>query len=312
MPASRETQLTELPLFRFLVLELVCVLLMVLDYHTHIGRPIRQALSALTYPLVQAVRLPQQLWDTAELALSRQARLLKDNTELKRQLSNARMNLLQLEVLQQENRRLRQLMRMREQLPLHTTAAFVININNGSQRHRAVIDRGQNDGVYVGQTVLDLHGLAGQVETVELASAHVILITDPQHALPVEVLRTGLRGIAYGQGTGQLLLPEIAKSADVQPGDVLITSGFGGVFPRGLKVAQVTTVNPSQNSAFQQASAQPYANLDQLKEVLLVWPKAAGETPENPQDLQDPSKTGGESPPASTSTARNPAMGDPP
>jgi len=82
MPASRETQLTELPLFRFLVLELVCVLLMVLDYHTRIGQPVRQALSALTYPLVQAVRLPQQLWETADLALSRQASLLKDNTEL--------------------------------------------------------------------------------------------------------------------------------------------------------------------------------------------------------------------------------------
>jgi len=282
MPASRETQLTELPLFRFLVLELVCVLLMVLDYHTRIGQPVRQALSALTYPLVQAVRLPQQLWETADLALSRQASLLKDNTELKRQLSNARMNLLQLDVLQQENQRLRQLMRMREQLPLRTTAAFVININNGNRQHRAVIDRGQRDGVYVGQTVLDLHGLAGQVENTELASAHIILITDPQHALPVEILRTGLRGIARGQGHGELILPEIAKSADVRPGDVLITSGFGGVFPRGLKVAQITAVSPSQNNALRQARAKPYADLEQLKEVLLVWPEAANRPlPEN-------------------------------
>lgn len=284
MPASRETQLTELPLFRFLLLELVCVLLMVLDYHTRIGQPIRHALSALTQPLVQVVRLPQELWHTAELALSRQASLLQENTELKRQLSNARMNLLQLDVLQQENQRLRQLMRMREQLPLRTTAAFVININSGNRQQQVVIDQGQRDGVYPGQAVLDLHGLAGQVETTGLTSAHVILITDPKHALPVEVLRTGLRTIAYGQGTNALLLPEVAKSADLQPGDVLITSGFGGIFPRGLKVAQITTVNPSRNAAFQQANARPYANLDHLKEVLLVWPQSQSASTDTGQE----------------------------
>ncbi len=287
MSATRETHLTELPLFRFLLLELACILLMVLDYHTHIGRPIRQTLSALTYPLVQVVRLPQQLWANAELAFTRQERLLKDNTELKRQLSNARMNLLQLEVLQQENQRLRRLMHMREQLPLRTTAAFVININTGTQRHRAMIDRGQRDGVFPGQAVLDLHGLAGQVDTTELASAHVILITDPGHALPVEVLRSGQRSIAYGQGKHRLILPEIAKSADIHPGDILITSGFGGVFPRGLKVARVTAVTPSRNGAFQQASAQPFANLEHLKEVLLVWPQMPEKSTKAAQDRTD-------------------------
>jgi rod shape-determining protein MreC len=304
MPASRETQLTELPLFRFLVLELVCVLLMVLDYHTHIGRPIRQALSALTYPLVQTVRLPQELWHSGKLALSRQASLLKENTELKRQLSDVRRNLLQLDVLQQENQRLRQLMAMRQQLPLRTTAAFIININNGSRQHRAVIDRGLRDGVYVGQTVLDLHGLAGQVETTELASAHVILITDPRHALPVEVLRTGMRGIAYGSASPtELLLPEIAKSADVQTGDVLITSGFGGIFPRGLKVAEITQVTPSANSAFQQAKARPYANLDHLKEVLLVWPDSQPEA----QPVSMPRQSREPAPAAATQNHRRPA-----
>ncbi len=274
MPASRETQLTELPLFRFLVLELVCVALMVLDYHSRLGQPIRQALSAATYPLMQIVHLPQELWSSAQLALSRQARLVQENAELKRELSNARMNLLQLEVLQQENRRLRTLLGMREQLPLHTTAAFVININSGHNKHRAVIDRGANDGVYPGQAILDLHGLVGQVDTAELTTAHVILITDPTHALPVEILRTGWRGIAYGSDQhNALVLPEIAKSADIRPGDVLITSGFGGVFPRGLKVAEITSVTPSGTSAFQKASARPYADLAHLKEVLLVWPQ---------------------------------------
>lgn len=269
---KNESSLSQNNVLRFLLLEIICIVLMILDQSAKIATPIRVALSTLTYPLVKIVEWPQNAYEFLTSTASNQFNLLNENVNLKKQLSQAQIDLLQLEVISQQNRELRQLLGAKKQLPLKTTVAFLVNINTGDNHHHFIINQGYNQGIQIGQTVLDLNGVAGQVYSVDLETAHVILITNIDHAIPVEFLRTGIRTFVYGTGQlTQLSLPEIPQSADVKIGDILITSGYGGVFPRGLKVATISKVMDSQDRSYLKAEALPSANLTHLKQVLLVW-----------------------------------------
>lgn len=272
MWSPNDSSFTQNNVLRFLLLEIICIVLMVMDHSAKIATPIRTAISTITYPLVKIVELPQSAYNFVSSSVSNQQQLLDENINLKQQLSQAQIDLLQLEVVSQQNVELRQLLQAKQQLPLKTTAAFLININTGNNDHHFIINQGYNQGVTVGQTVLDLSGIAGQVYSVDLESSHVILITNQNHALPVEFLRTGIRTYAYGTGDlNTLSLPEIPQSANVEINDILITSGYGGVFPRGLKVGSVTVLQDSTDRSFKLAEAKPSANLNLLKQVLLVW-----------------------------------------
>ena len=243
-----------------------------MDYSAKIATPIRSAISTLTYPLVKVIELPQNAYEFLTSTASNRFELLSENVKLKQQLSQAQIDLLRLEVVSQQNKELRQLLKAKQQLPLETTVAFLININTGENDHHFIINQGANQGVFIGQTVLDLNGVAGQVYKVDIETAHVILLTNKNHAVPVEFLRTGIRSYIYGKGDlNTLSLPAIPQSADVKMGDILITSGFGGVFPRGLKVATINNVIDSEDRSFRQAEAEPSADLNLLKQVLLVW-----------------------------------------
>ncbi len=269
-----ETSLSQKPFIQFILLELVCIGFMLADRQTQMMQPVRSALSALTLPLIKTIEWPQKLWEISELALSRQAALVQENTALKQALIDARMQVQQNTLLSEENTRLRRLLKAGEQLPLDTSVAFVSNINLSENKQQVMINQGTQHGVYNGQAVLSLDGVIGQVEHHGLLYSHVILISDRNHAIPVENVRTGLRSIAYGRGdpTG-IDLPELPASADVKIGDVLITSGFGHRFPRGLRVASIVDLQPSADQSFLHARAQIFAGMSQLTEVFLVWPE---------------------------------------
>ncbi len=256
----------------FLFLEIICVVLMIADHSAHITAPVRASISALTYPLVKVVELPQLAYQFINTTVSDQAALLNENIVLKQKLSQAQIDLLQMEVVSQQNTELRKLLHTKQLLPLKTTAAFIVNVNTGKNNHYVIINQGFNQGITVGQTVLDLNGVVGQVDNVTLENSHVILITNKNHAIPVEFLRTGIRTFIYGTGElDNLSLPEIPQSADIKLGDVLITSGYGGVFPPGLKVATIQKILDSPDKSFQRATALPSANLKLMKQLLLVW-----------------------------------------
>jgi len=269
---KNESSLAQNNVLQFLLLEIICVILMVMDHSAKIATPIRSAISTLTYPLVKIIELPQNAYEFMSSNASNHFDLLNENVSLKQKLSQAQIDLLRQEVISQQNKELRQLLNAKQQLPLNTSVAFLINMNTGNNNHHFIINQGANQGVFVGQTVLDLNGLAGQVYKVDIETSHVILITDKSHAVPVEFLRTGIRTFSYGTGNlNTLELPAIPQSADVMVGDTLITSGFGGVFPRGLKVASISKIIDSPDRSFRQAEAIPSANLNLLKQVLLVW-----------------------------------------
>ena len=261
---------------------------MVMDQSANIATPIRATISALTYPLIKIIELPQNAYKFLQSTVSNQFDLLNENVNLKQKLSKARIDLLQLEVISQQNSELRQLLNAKQQLPLKTTAAFLININTGENEHHFIINQGYNQGVFIGQTVLDLNGVAGQVFSVDLETAHVILVTNENHAVPVEFLRTGIRTYLYGTGSlDNLILPAIPQSANVNVDDILITSGFGGVFPRGLKVATISKIIDSEDRSFRKAQAHPSANLKLLKQVLLVWSDYQADSSHNPKEKQE-------------------------
>ncbi|MFC3193047.1 rod shape-determining protein MreC [Marinicella sediminis] len=264
-------KVTQSPLFKFLVLEFICLTLMIADKNHQLAQPVRNTLSLAVIPLIKIIEWPQELFDITQVALSRQASLIEENTRLKEQLLDARFKVQQNVTLAAENERLRAMLNASGNSPLATSVAFVSNINQHQKRQHIIIDQGSSSKVFTGQAVLNLEGVIGQVDVVSQTFSHVILITDTEHALPVEILRTGLRTIAYGDGQ-KLSLTEIPTSADIQPGDVVVTSGFGNRFPRGLQVATIESTAVSPDRTFQTAVAAPLARIDRLSEVFLVWP----------------------------------------
>jgi rod shape-determining protein MreC len=149
--------------------------------------------------------------------------------------------------------------------------ARVIDVDLGSYRHRMLINVGSHDGVKPGQVVIDAHGVMGQVVEVMPRTSLVMLVTDPDHAIPVVVERTGLRTVAYGTRDGDLLsLPNISMAADVHPGDKLLSSGLGGRFPPGFPVGEIRSVEPAASGMFLEGRARPSADLDRSDNVLLL------------------------------------------
>jgi rod shape-determining protein MreC len=135
-----------------------------------------------------------------------------------------------------------------------------------------VINKGSRDGVSVGQPIVDAEGVMGQVVHVAPFTSTAMLITDPSHAIPVADNRNGLRAIAMGTGSfNRLDIPNLPRNADIQQGDLLVTSGLGGRFPAGYPVATVERVERNPGQSFAEVSARPIAHLEQSREVLLVW-----------------------------------------
>ncbi len=270
-------KITQSPLFKFLILEFICMLLMISDKNNQLAQPIRNTLSLAAIPLIKLIEWPQELYQIAETAVARQANLIKENSLLKEQLLEAELKIQQNASLVAENDRLRTMLAATQTSPLTTSVAFVSNISQTQKAQHVVIDQGSSQGLFVGQAVLNLEGVIGQIDVLGQNYAHVILVTDPTHAIPIENLRTGMRTIAYGNGN-DITLTEIPTSADIQVGDVLVTSGFGSRFPRGLKLAEITSLAVSPDRTFNTALAQPYAQLERLTEVFLIWPSTAAQS----------------------------------
>lgn len=225
--------------------------------------------SLLVQPLRQLAGLPAQLGKTMRSDAALRAQLASDNQMLRNALLVSAARLAKLETAAAENIRLRAMLGVVEQGELDVQLAPILDIDLDPTRQRLILDAGSRQGVRLGQTVIDAGGLLGQVIEVQPGTSTVLLLTDPNHAVPVEIARNGVRLVAYGQGD-HIALGNIPRSADIEVGDVVQTSGLGGRFPPGFKVGTVSKLRPDDSRAFMMGDLQPAAALDRGREVLLL------------------------------------------
>ncbi len=232
----------------------------------------RSILSTLTYPLQRLVSLPIDIIDDAYDVVVTYKEIKQENSRLKRNQMLDSVKLLRFESLENENNRLRTLLESSFKLGEQVLAAELLSVNLATYEHVVVINKGMRFGVHIKQAVLDSNGIVGQVFRSLSLSSEVMLITDPNHAIPVQINRNGLRTIAVGSGRlDRLNLPFLPNNADILPGDLLVTSGLGGTFPAGYPVAFIDNFTVQPDKPFAEIYATPKAKLDRIREVLVVW-----------------------------------------
>jgi len=247
------------------------IAMMTVDHRYHALDGARDVLATAIYPVHYLARLPSDLQNWLSENLAGRAALLQENTRLREKQVFLNVQLQKLTTLEAENRRLRSLLESAVNTPERVLIAELLTVDFDPYRHHILLNRGRQHGVYVGQPALDQQGVIGQIIRADPFTATAILITDPNHALPIQINRTGARTLALGTGHFQELeLPHIPNNEDVKVGDVLVTSGMGGRFPRGYPVGTVTKVEFDPGSPFAHIVAKPVAQLDRIREVLLL------------------------------------------
>ncbi len=245
---------------------------MAVDHRQHHLETVRSYLSVLTYPLQYVASLPVGASHWMSERMATRERLQRENARFREENLLLQARLQKLTALEAENMRLRDLVESSFKIGDRALIAELIAVDMDPYKHQVLINKGSRSGAFVGQAVLDANAVMGQVTHITPLTSTVLMITDASHALPVQISRNGLRTIAVGTGRiHQLELPHLPNNADIQEGDLLVTSGLGGHFPPGYPVAVVTSVTQDPGQPFLTAIATPSAHLERSREVLLVW-----------------------------------------
>jgi rod shape-determining protein MreC len=256
----------------FVTLALLSVALMYFDQRSPLIDRARGWITTIAFPIQRGVDLPFRAWHWLGESFADRSRLRAENLELTGRLRLANLQLQRFAVLEEENRRLRDMRENSAGITERVLVASILNVDLDPFRHRVLLDKGAADGVFRGQAILDAEGIFGQVSRVNAHTSEAILISDAEHAIPVQSNRSGVRTIAVGTGDpAKLSLPFVTTEADLKVGDLLLSTGMGGVFPRGYPVAQITRVERAATATFALVEARPTANLDRDREVLLAW-----------------------------------------
>jgi len=260
---------------------------MALDHRWHHLETIRSALSTVVYPLQYVVDLPASIGNWATDSLDSRTSLVGENGRLKQQNLMLRARLQKFEALEAENSRLRDLLQSSARVGVRVQIGELLAVDMDPFKRLITLNRGSNDGVAYGQPLLDADGIMGQVVHVSPLTSTAMLITDPSHAIPVQVNRNGLRAIALGNGSpDHLEVPNLPNNADVREGDLLVSSGLGGRFPPGYPVARISVVRKDPSRPFAEVVAAPTAQLERSREVLLVWQE--GEKQQDGREEEQP------------------------
>lgn len=231
---------------------------------------VRQALATLLYPVQMVAVMPRDAARQIGDYFAATAALEKENAALKRkQVENA--NILQQSAqIRSENAHLRQLVDARAQLPVKSILGEILYDAHDPFTRKIILDKGLKHGVALSQPVIDELGVVGQVTRVFPLTAEVTLLTDKNQAIPVQIVRNGLRSVVYGRGQSSFLDMRITANADVKNGDVLVTSGIDGVYPAGLQVAKVVQVENKATTTFENVLCAPTAGIDRNKQLLIL------------------------------------------
>lgn len=276
-------------LTRFVLLALLSVALMLLDARGQHLHRIRAGLTVLLTPIQTLAAIPVRAGGAVVDFFRGDTALQEELERLRQEQPLLFARLEKYEALAAENAHLRQLLGTSARVADKALAAELVEVASEPFRRTIVIAKGEKDGLYAGQPVIDAFGIRGQISEVGVYQSKAILITDPDHAIPVQVNRNGLRAIAFGTGSADTVaIRYLTASADIKEGDLLVSSGLGGGFPFGYPVARVAKIVSDPNESFLDIAATPVAQLGHHKEVLLIWPAktpppAAARKPDAPQ-----------------------------
>ena len=259
----------------------ISIALLLVDARWHTLSTFRQVVGTVLYPMQMAVLLPRDAMGRMGDYFSSISAMEKELRELKQQQIVSAQIVQQSQLETSENRQLRKLMEARERVPVKSMLAEILYDTRDVHTRKIVLDRGTRQGVAPGLPVIDNLGVVGQVTRVFPFTAEVTLLTDKEQAIPVQVLRNGLRGVTFGRDQSGLLdLRFMAPNADILVGDVLVTSGLDGVYPAGLAVARVVQVESNASGAFGRVVCQPLAGIEHNTQLLILM--AAPDMPPRP------------------------------
>ncbi|MGH8475316.1 MAG: rod shape-determining protein MreC [Methylococcales bacterium] len=257
---------------RLLVAASTSIFLMAVNQRGDQLGPLRSLLSVAVYPIQYAVSLPDRVGHDMMDSWMDYKDLMAENRRLKEEQLVYKTKLLKFSALEKENIRLRDLLDSSFKLGEQVLVGEMLAVNLDPYKHTVLVDKGSRFGVFVGQPVLDANGVVGQVYRANPLNSEIVLISDPSHAIPVQVNRNGLRTIAVGVGKiNELSLPFLPNNVDIRVGDLIVTSGLGGTFPQGYPVGKITEVTAQPEKPFSRITAKPLAHLDRSRELLFVW-----------------------------------------
>ncbi len=260
------------PGFRLLLVVVLALGLIVADARFDKLAVVRSTLATGLTPVYWLGNAPTQFSDWVASLFVNKDDLKRDNDELQARLLILERRALKYAALASENNELRRLMNSSEVLDDRVIVSEVVSVSPDPFAHELVINKGRSDGVHEGQAILDAGGLMGQVIQVSQITARVLLVSDSSHAVPVEVVRNGLRAILLGTGKANSLeLVHVPDTANIREGDLLVSSGLGGRFPRGYPVAEVSRISKEPGEPFISIEATPTAKLNQSRMLLVVF-----------------------------------------
>jgi rod shape-determining protein MreC len=271
------------PLVRLFFFASLSLALLVIDARFRYVEGLRTWLAAAAYPLQRLGTAPIDIAAHVGEYFSTQAQLVAENEQLRARSLAYAQDAQRFQAAQAEADHLRRLIGAAERLAVRATPAEVLYAGRDPYSHMVFIDRGAAQGVLPGSPVADERGIVGQVTRVHALVSEVTLVTDRDHAVPVQVVRNGLRAVAFGGGaSGMLELRFMSAVSDIQNGDQLVTSGIDGTYPAGIPVAEVVRVERDAEQTFARAVCRPVAGIERGRYVLVLASETA--RPPLPQD----------------------------
>ena len=260
---------------RVMVLVALSLAMMLIDHRTQQFEKFRNILQTVVYPVMFISTIPREMIRGVTGSMEMSSNLQTDNESLRQENLLLHSRLEKLHSLEADNRRLKRLLGQSEQIAEHVLLAELVEVSLEPYTQKISLNKGSSDDVYVGQPVINGDGVIGQVVHTSQFQSTVTLLTDPGSAIPVMVMRNGLRGVLFGTGVrNKLAMPYLTADADIRIGDLLISSGMGGRFPTGYPVATVTEVRQDPSDEFLTINTLPVTQLDHGREVLLIWPES--------------------------------------
>jgi rod shape-determining protein MreC len=255
---------------KLVIFGFIAIGLMIADHRGDYLVKVRATISAILYPIERLAQVPRFIGEQLSLSVVEQRTLKAENDALRGQLLLGQAQVAQFQSLKAENERLRSLLGARKSLDVRGQLAEITDIDLDPFNHRVTVNLGSASGVEAGQVLIDDQGVMGQIDRVGPLNATAILLSDPNAAIPVEIVRSGGRGIAFGSGDPQVLRLKNLRPGSARNGDLLVSSGLGGRFPPGFPVAVVSAVRGDPISGLEVADARPVAALDRSLKVLLL------------------------------------------